>query len=216
MKRKGPGQLPSTARRIGIYAGTFNPVHAGHVAFALQALKEARLDMVYFLPERQPRHKTGVEHFAHRVAMLKQAAQPHPRFGVLELTDVKFTPERTVAKLRRQFSGSQLVFLFGSDVIPDLTDWPRFERLLEGSELVIGLREQSDRIVVEKSVASWAVQPQAVKIFVSYAADVSSGKVRAALRRRTHAHGLLASVRRYSNRHWLYVSLAEIFRPLDV
>jgi len=76
-------------------AGTFNPVHAGHMAFALQSLKEAKLDMIYFLPERQPRHKQGVEHFAHRVAMLQRAIRPYRRFGVLELTDVNFTPERT-------------------------------------------------------------------------------------------------------------------------
>jgi nicotinate-nucleotide adenylyltransferase len=195
-------------RRIGIYAGTFNPVHAGHVAFALQAIETAKLDMVYFLPERQPRHKTGVEHFAHRVAMLKRAAQPHPRFGVLELTDVNFTPERTMPKLRQKFGRSQLIFLFGSDVISGLNDWPKVDRLLMESELVIGLRDQSEQQVVDQQIAACATQPKAVTIFSSYAPDVSSGRVREALRRRVHTQGLLASVRRYSDHNWLYVSLA--------
>ena len=47
--------------RIGIYAGTFDPVHAGHVAFALQSLEAAKLDRVYFLPERRPRGKRQVK-----------------------------------------------------------------------------------------------------------------------------------------------------------
>lgn len=40
--------------RIGIYSGSFNPVHAGHIAFALQALESANLKTIYFLPERRP------------------------------------------------------------------------------------------------------------------------------------------------------------------
>jgi nicotinate-nucleotide adenylyltransferase len=178
------------------------------MAFALQALKEAKLDMVYFLPERQPRHKQGVEHFAHRVAMLQRAIRPYRRFGVLELTDVNFTPERTLPKLRQKFPGSQLVFLLGSDVIPGLPEWPKVERLLEDCELVVGLREQSGQQDTERHMAAWPTQPRTVKIFVSYAPEVSSGSVREALRRQAHVRGLLASVRRYSNQHWLYVSLA--------
>jgi cytidyltransferase-like protein len=65
--------MKRTQSRIGIYSGTFDPVHAGHMAFALQAMQEAKLDRLYFLPERRPRYKQGVEHFAHRVAMLERA-----------------------------------------------------------------------------------------------------------------------------------------------
>jgi len=195
-------------KRIGIYAGTFDPVHAGHVTFALQALQVANLDAIYFLPERQPRHKHGVEHLAHRIAMLKRAAQPHPRFQVLELPDVNFSVERTLPKLQQQFAGSQLVFLFGSDVISGFMSWPRIERLLQTSELVIGLRSADDQENVERQIAAWPVRPKALKVFASYAPDISSGKVRAALRHRSHTRGLLMSVQRYSNRHWLYISLA--------
>jgi len=183
-------------------------VHAGHVAFALQAIETAKLDMVYFLPERQPRHKTGVEHFAHRVAMLKRAARPYSRFDVLELDDVNFTPERTLAKLRRKFGLNQLVFLFGSDVVASMPEWPKVERLLQENELVIGLRDHNNRPAVERQIDTWPIEPRAVKIFASYAPDVSSGRVREALRRRSHTRGLLASVRRYSDHNWLYVSLA--------
>lgn len=195
--------------RIGIYAGTFNPVHAGHITFALQAIQAASLDKVYFLPERRPRHKTDVEHFGHRVAMLERATRPHPQFEVMELVDVSFSVERTLPKLRKAFPDSQLVFLFGSDVVGDLPDWPRVERLLKDSELVIGLRQGDEVVVIKELISEWPQAPIDLILFDSFAPHVSSGRIREALRRRKRTAGLLRSVEHYSNRHWLYVSLAD-------
>lgn len=194
--------------RVGIYAGTFDPVHAGHITFALQALRAAKLNTIYFLPERRPRGKDQVEHFAHRIAMLKRAHQPHPQFEILELVDVSFTVERTLPFLESQFPDSQLVFLFGSDVVAGLAAWPNADRLLKSAELVIGLREKDDHAVTRQIIESWTAQPKLLTMFPSYAPHISSGRVRDALRRRQAAPGLLTSVERYSNRNWLYVSLA--------
>lgn len=194
-------------RRIGIYAGTFDPVHAGHIAFALQALTAAKLDKVYFLPERRPRAKRHVEHFGHRAAMLKRAAAPYPQFEVLELVDVSFSVARTLPRLQNLFKGAELAFLFGSDILPRLHDWPEADKFLAASELVIGLRKKDNRRKLHKIVEAWPTPPKALTMFASYAPGVSSGLVRKALRRRQPAPGVLTSVERYSNRHWLYVSL---------
>ncbi|MDB5170799.1 MAG: Cytidyltransferase-related protein [Candidatus Saccharibacteria bacterium] len=203
-------KLTKKARRIGIYAGTFNPVHAGHVAFALQALKSAKLDCLYFLPERQPRHKKGAEHFGHRVAMLERATQPHPQFGVLELPDGNFSVQRTLPRLKKLYPNDQLVFLFGSDVVHGLGEWPYAAQLLKSSEIVVGLRSGGKtKKDVQHVINGWQQQPKKVVMFESFAPDISSGMVREALRKRQYVRGLLASVARYSNRHWLYVSLAQ-------
>jgi nicotinate-nucleotide adenylyltransferase len=194
--------------RIGIYAGTFDPVHSGHIAFALQALQATQLDKIYFLPERQPRAKPSSTHFGHRVAMLKRALAPHKQFEILELVDVNFSVQRTLPELKRQFEGSELVFLFGSDVVAQLADWPNAERLMREGEMVIGLRNQDDRTSLHATIETWPAQPKVVNILASYAPEVSSGKVRSALRRRQVAKGMLTSVERYSNHHWLYVSLS--------
>lgn len=194
--------------RIGIYAGAFDPVHAGHITFALQALHAAKLDKVYFVPERRPRHKHGVEHFGHRVAMLKQAARPHAKFGVLELVDISFSVERTLPRLEQQFPDSQLVFLLGSDITRTLPSWPRAERLLATSELVVGVRASDNLEEIKETIGNWEIKPKGITIFHSYASDVSSGSIREALRRRSSVRGLLTSVARYSNQHWLYVSLS--------
>jgi len=183
-------------------------VHAGHVTFALQAIKAANLDKVYFLPERRPRAKQNVEHFGHRVAMLNRALQPHPRLKVLEMVDISFSVEKTLPRLRKEFGKSQLVFLFGSDVVPNLHDWPKSEKLLAGNELVVGLRHKTKREDLHRIIENWPVQPKVVTVFPSYAPEVSSGRIREALRLRKKVPGVLKSVERYSDNNWLYVSLA--------
>lgn len=199
--------MKKSVPRIGIYAGTFDPVHAGHVAFALQSMQHAKLDELYFMPERRPRRKQNVEHFAHRVAMLKRASRPYTKFGVIELVDINFTVERTLPKLQQRFKGSRLVFLQGSDDVKWLPHWPNADRLIAASELVVGVRAGDSIEDVKQTIASWPLQPQDLTVFESYAADVSSQLVRDGLRQRQSPRGLLESVARYSSRHWLYVSL---------
>lgn len=194
--------------RIGIYAGTFNPVHAGHIAFALQAMERANLDKIYFLPERKPRHKTGVEHFAHRVAMLRLALKPHNRLDVLELEDISFTPGRTLNRLKRRFKDAQFILLFGSDVVAGLPSWPGVEHMLIETELVIGARDEDKIEDLVNAMRDWEVQAQSTHVLASCKPYVSSTSIREALRKQGFAQGLLASVARYSNRHWLYVSVA--------
>ena len=194
-------------KRIGIYSGAFDPVHAGHIAFALQAVEQADLDRIYFLPDRRPRHKPSVEHFAHRVAMIKQASLPYRKFYVLESVEVNFTVKRTLPMLQQKFKGDQLVFLFGSDAVAGLPDWPYVEQLLSISELVIAAREGVDADEIKKSITEWKVQPKAATMLTSYAPKVSSTVVREALRARQPVAGLLQSVARYSDHHWLYVSV---------
>jgi nicotinate-nucleotide adenylyltransferase len=196
-------------KRIGIYAGVFDPVHAGHIAFALQSISHAELDKVYFMPERRPRHKQGVEHFGHRVAMLKRASKPHNKLDVIELEDISFSMERTLPKLQKRFSGKQLVFLFGSDAAQQLPGWPKAGNLLKASELVVGVRKDSSPEHIRQDIQGWPLKPKKLYVFESYAADVSSHKIREALRARRYVSGLLASVARYANRNWLYISFSK-------
>lgn len=195
--------------RVGIYAGAFDPVHAGHVAFALQALEAAELDEVIFLPERRPRTKPGVEHFAHRVAMLKTALAPHPDLAVMELVDKRFTIQRTLRTLEQVFPGADLVFLMGSDAAMSIPSWPHADRLLKHSGLVVGVRSSHQQAEVSRAVSGWKTAPHSLFVFDSYAPHVSSSKIRHAIRANKHSDGLLRSVHRYARQQWLYVTPSE-------
>jgi nicotinate-nucleotide adenylyltransferase len=196
--------------RIGIYSGTFDPVHTGHVAFALQAMKEAGLDRIVFLPERNPRRKAGVEHFGHRTAMLSRATKPYPNMSVLELTDKMFTVAKTLPQLQALFPDAQLVMLMGSDAALHIPYWQYANRMLESCELVVGVRSAHQLADVWAHIGMWQIQPQQLYVVESFAPHVSSSAVREALRKRKHTAGLLASVRRYARGNWLYISLEKL------
>lgn len=200
----------STKRRVGIYAGAFDPVHSGHLAFVLQAKQAAQLDEVIFLPERRPRHKPSVEHYAHRTAMIKQALRPYPDLAVLELVDKHFTVYRTLPQLQALYPDAQLVLLIGSDAALGLGDWPGSYSLLKSFEIVIGLRSDADKEILMAAIAAWPILPLSLYSVESYAADVSSRQIRQALRYNQQAKGLLTSVRRYAREQWLYASPASI------
>jgi nicotinate (nicotinamide) nucleotide adenylyltransferase len=171
-------------------------------------MKAAKLDKLYFLPERRPRSKKHVEHFGHRVAMLKQAVKPYPKFAVLELDDVSLSVKRTLPNLEVMFPDSQLVFLLGSDVAEHMGQWEQLDRLFATSEILVGIRDMHDAEHLKSIITGWKVQPLNAHVIESHAADVSSKKVREALQSKTTTPGLLSSVARYSDHNWLYISLA--------
>ena len=180
-------------------------MHAGHVAFALQAAKAAALGQVCMMPERTPRHKPHVTHYAHRVAMLRRAIRPHQVLSVLESEDRSFSTTHTLPRLQRQFSGATLVFLCGSDVLQHMASWPHVTQFLENVELCVGIRKGETTAAVEQALRQLPVSPQAVFIVDSYVADASSSEIRQAIRQQLPAHGLLQSVVAYAKRAWLYL-----------
>jgi len=201
-------KLKSRSKRIGIYSGTFNPVHTGHITFALQAIEEAKLDKIYFLPERKPRNKSQVEHFAHRVAMIKQAIRPHPKFNIIELTDPSFSVKSSLPKLQAIFPNDQLVFLIGSDAALHMNSWPNIEKLLRSSELVIGLRDSVQKDLFENGKLRLLNKSKKAHLINCYLPNISSTKVREALVNQVEVKGILKSVKNYSNKNWLYISLS--------
>src|SRR5438046_2070169 len=127
-------------KRVGIYSGTFDPVHIGHVGFALQAIEAAQLDHVVFLPEQVPRGKVGVTDIAHRAAMLERTIAPYRQLSLRLLDDVpQFCVQGTLPALRQVFGSDELVLLLGSDVVKTFTDrWANLEDLFANMALAIG------------------------------------------------------------------------------
>ncbi len=201
--------IASQKRRVGIFAGTFDPVHSGHISFALQAVENATLDEVLFLPERRPRAKPSAEHYGHRVAMLRRALAPHSQLDLLELVEARFDVQRTLSHLRAVLGDAELVFLAGSDIVSTMPTWPHLSQLCQQAELVVGVRASETPEEVQFCIESWPVQPRNVTLFESFAPVVSSSYIRSALRMQQSTAGLLRSVQRYSEQNWLYVALPE-------
>lgn len=132
--------------RIGIFGGTFDPVHRAHLAVARAALRRLKLDQLTFIPAGVPPHKqsrpAGRADFRDRFAMLKLATAGEPRFAVsrLEASGVHYSID-TVRRIKRSLKpGDRLFFLIGIDAFHDIATWRQAEALLRECEFVVFAR----------------------------------------------------------------------------
>ncbi len=193
--------------KVGIFSGTFDPVHGGHIAFALAASKSAGLDKVYFLPEPLPRRKEGVTHYVHRLAMLRLALRPYPQLTTLELPDKQFTVKSTLPRLKRLLPDTELHMLLGSDMLKYLSsnEWPDAELLLAQARLIIGVRTSHDAEAAHRALQN--IQPGGL-VVETPKSHASSRDIRAQLQKGKDHKELLQSLRPYIRTNWLYTTLS--------
>lgn len=126
--------------RIGIFGGSFNPVHVGHLIAAECAREQAGLDRVLFVPAALPPHKQDrtLAPAEQRVEMLHLAVDGHEAFAVstieIDRGGVSWTVE-TLAALRAARPDDDLVLLLGPDAVADLPGWREPERIADRAEL---------------------------------------------------------------------------------
>lgn len=131
--------------RLGIYGGTFDPVHYGHLLLAESCREHCRLDQVWFMPAASPPHKSGatVSPAEHRLAMLELAigGQESLHVSRLELDrgGVSYTVE-TLQALAEQDANRELFFLMGADSLHDLPSWREPGAICRLATLVIVAR----------------------------------------------------------------------------
>ena len=169
-------------RNIGIYSGTFDPIHVGHITFAKDATRELNLDAVIFLPEPQPRGKRHATDIRHRIELIKQATQNDSILQVLHLSSQQFTITETLPELRSQFADANFTLLVGSDIIQTFTyRWDNLEILLKEVVLAVGMRtgdnEQKLESIFAQLEIQYSMQIQRVYIHTD-AAHIASSQFR--------------------------------------
>lgn len=129
--------------RVGIFGGTFDPIHWGHLVVAEQARDQLRLDRVLFVPARTPPHKRDAAAGAdHRFRMTHLATEDHPQFAVSDLELRREGPSYTIDTLRAlqaadAAGGARHYLLLGADSARDLEQWREFDTLLEDTCVVV-------------------------------------------------------------------------------
>lgn len=203
------------SRRIGFFSGTFDPIHKGHIAFALQALEAAELDTVYFMPEAKPRRKDGVTHYSHRVAMLKIALKPYKNLRAFEVPDKQFSVQKTMPRLKARFKGDELLLLIGSDAAMHMSnakEWPGAVDMLKSFGLIVGLRGGVDEKNVHKELKLIEdIVPEL--IIIRAKRRVSSRDIRRAVQSGEHHEGLLRGITSYIKHNWLYSVIPKPKNP---
>lgn len=127
--------------RLGIFGGTFDPVHYGHLMLAECCREQCRLDRVLFLPAATPPHKQGSPHTPaeQRIDMLKLAIGGHEAFDVctreIDRGGVSYTVD-TLSAIREERPDAELFFLLGGDMLADLPQWREPVRVAELATLI--------------------------------------------------------------------------------
>lgn len=196
--------------RIGLFGGTFDPVHTGHIALAEQVLREMNLDKIVFLPAGNPPHKTDKEvtDKRHRFRMVQLATQNHPAFAVSDYEILKETPNysyQTVGAFRKLYPEDELFFVVGGDSFRDFPKWAEYEKLMELCSFIVVSRPGISPNAYFETFRGDEKPPRV--FFVRDAAyDVSSTEIRVCLKEQRLPEGMLPpSVLAYIKEHRLYI-----------
>lgn len=218
--------------RIGLFGGTFNPIHRCHLTIAAQTRQRLGLDRIVFIPSGDPPHKPwqSLASARHRMEMLRRAITGEPAFGISDIEvrrPSKSYSIETIQALRGEYGPeAELFFILGLDAFLEFPGWREPSRLLEACHFVVVSRPGA----TFRSLASIPLLPKVEEpllaaldarrderadiplsgatrlILLSLPpCDASASLVRERLRKRESVANLLpASVESYIMQHRLY------------
>ncbi len=208
-------QVPETfdcIPRLGVFGGTFDPIHIGHLLLAQEAAAHMKLNRVYFVPAGQPPHKPGqpITPIQHRLAMAEIATRDNSLFAVSRLDASDEKPSYTVDLIKRINQPLkvevQVFFLMGMDSLQDLATWHQPDWLLDNCNLV-ALNRPSVRVDWSTLEMRFPNIQNRVTVLDMPGLDVSGMNVRERLRLHHPIRYLVpAEVSHYIQQHGLYAT----------
>lgn len=201
----------ATGRRIGVFGGTFNPIHLGHQALMQNALRELELDELLLIPTFIPPHKLAPElaDGRHRLEMCRLAAAGEERITVSDLElrrgGSSYT-YLTLRQLRRQYPADRLFLIVGGDMLLSFDQWRRWRDILRMATLCAAPRLEEEPADLIRAAGRYAEIGRGCLVLNTPVVEVSSTQIRAALRQGKSAAGLLCpAVEAYCRSNSLYM-----------
>jgi nicotinate-nucleotide adenylyltransferase len=183
--------------RLGVFGGTFDPVHVGHLAIAHAALESVPLDRILFVPARRSplKDRGPVADAEDRLAMLELAVSGEPRFSVSRAELEREGPSYTVETLERLAGEDQLFLIVGTDAAAEFARWKSPERIAALATIAVAERPGAPAIAADRGMVA----------FDAPRLDISSRELRArAARGRSLRYLVPEAVWKYIERRGLY------------
>lgn len=195
--------------RIGLFGGTFDPVHTGHIALAEQAMTEFDLDEIIFLPAGNPPHKTNSEitEKMHRFRMVELAIKGKAHFSVSDYEIRQEAPSYsylTVGHFNKLYPGDEIFFIVGGDSFRNFPSWAQYKTLLSLCAFIVVPRPG---IAPESYLENFHGDEDLSRVLFMQEAefDVSSTEIRESIRKgRIPEEKLPAGVAEYMKSNRLY------------
>ncbi|MDF7808520.1 nicotinate-nucleotide adenylyltransferase [Pontiellaceae bacterium B12219] len=176
----------SLSNRIGIFGGSFDPLHLGHLVIAQDAAEKLGLSEVIFIPAAIPPHKQHLQQSSaeHRLNMLNEVLESDTRFSVSDIEmqrgGVSYSFE-TVRALKGEYPAVELVLIVGTDTLVDLHNWYNIDELLELCEVASFMRPgESDISRIREKIQLTEKNRERVlnNTFESHMIGISSSEIR--------------------------------------
>ncbi|MEM8885380.1 MAG: nicotinate-nucleotide adenylyltransferase [Planctomycetota bacterium] len=203
--------------RSGLYGGSFDPIHDGHVAAAEEVLHRRALDRVFFVPAGSPPHKPDGCHaaFEDRLAMARLAAAPIHGLEVLDWEGRRTGPSysvQTLREFRTRYPEDAIELLVGADMLADLPRWFEADEIVKIAHIAAFARPGESLDAARRQFEEGlGVAPTIVEIPL---VDAASSAIRAALAAgRRHGLPLPAEVADYIEERGLYGGLTAAPDP---
>lgn len=130
-------------KKYGIFGGSFNPIHYGHLMICEYIKEEMGLDKVIFIPTGNPPHKEIEVSAEDRYEMVRLAISPNPDFEISDIettrVNLSYTVD-TIRELKKIYKKEKLYFLIGLDSLFQLKTWKKIGDLSQEIEFVVALR----------------------------------------------------------------------------
>ncbi len=142
---------------IGVYGGTFNPIHFGHLRTAEEIWQKFKLKKVIFVPSANPPHKEGEEIIdpLHRLKMVTLAITGNDHFEVSDLEILRpgksYTIE-TMRELKKQNPEADFYFILGIDAFLEIDTWYHWQELFSETNFIVTTRPGSPKVAPSKMV----------------------------------------------------------------
>lgn len=206
-------------KKIGIFGGSFNPIHCAHLILAERVWEEAHLDAVLFVPARRPPHKPNQKLLGseHRLEMVRRAIGDNSHFDCSTIELQQEGPSytlRTVRKLHERMSGEvELFLIMGSDSVLDLPNWWNAQELVEEIQIIAVNRPDNpvdDLTVVKEAFGSDVVRSIKTNWVEMPLLEISATEIRNRIKEGKSIRYLVPdSVRSYIAEYGLYSDIRD-------
>jgi nicotinate-nucleotide adenylyltransferase len=210
--------------KIGLFGGTFDPIHSGHLILAEQAREAFHLNKVLFIPSAAPPHKSPKEitSASSRLKMIETAIQGNPFFEVSTVELERATPSYsidTVKELGRKYPNDSLFFIIGTDSLFEMHTWYKVNELIQLCEFIYVYRPGFS--VQDKRSNELQLEPEAFKVLTRHCVkmasiDISSTDIRLRVAQgRSIRYLVPESVREFIEQKGLYKEVSKAQKLKD-
>lgn len=191
-------------KRIGLYGGTFDPVHLGHISLVRSFLNSGCIDLIWILLTPDPPHKdtSNISDYSHRKSMLQLAYKSFKKIELLdietELPKPSFT-YKTIEYLAKKYLNVSFLYCMGSDSLKNFHNWIHPEIILNYVNLLVAKRPGFEIKRIDERILSQTT------LIDHHPLDISSTSIKKLIKRNKSIRGLVQPhVQNYIKTHQLY------------